>query len=308
MKIVCSGDWHIRSTATKYRNPDYYDLMFGKIEWILQLAAKVGSLVILQPGDFFDTPDISNKTMIKVIQTIGETRVFTIYGQHDTKYRNIDNTALTILAEADVVELLNDEPVEYEENKQVDIYGASWETDIPKVDNKNHYNILVLHRMITKGGPLFPDQTDYDDATKFAKSYNQFDLIVSGDNHQSFSYIAEHDHEATLINCGSLMRMTTAQYKHKPCVWIADTIKGTVEQHFIPIKPAAEVFKPEAAEIKERDEKMEAFIKTLTVSKDDSKLSFEDNLKKIMASQKLGSNVTDLIDTFITNHHTQGDK
>jgi Cu(I)/Ag(I) efflux system membrane protein CusA/SilA len=49
-------------------------------------------------------------------------------------------------------------------------------------------------------------------------------------------------------------------------------------------------------------------IKTLTVSKDDSKLSFEDNLKKIMTSQKLGSNVTDLIDTFITNYHTQGDK
>jgi DNA repair exonuclease SbcCD nuclease subunit len=308
MKILCSGDWHVRATTTKYRTSEYTDLMFNKIKWIIDFAIEQKCFVILQPGDFFDSPDIPNhinKRLIKLILGY-HGNVYTVFGQHDTKYRNLDNTALAVFAEAEVIDILNDTPIEYEETLPVHIYGASWEKLIPKPTDNKACNILVLHKMIVKDKPLFPDQTDYLRANDFATKCKDYNIIISGDNHNSFSYTPNGHRLPSVINCGSLMRMTTAQYTHRPCVWLFDTITNKITQHYIPIKPVQEVFKPEAAEMKERDKKMDAFIKTITNTNDDLQLSFEDNLKTLLSNKKVRTDIQKLAKDFIKKYYEQG--
>ena len=301
MKIICCGDLHVSSTSPRYRTSSYYEQLLGKIKWIIDFANTNNIFTVLQPGDFFNSPDIAERVKVDIINTIGNTEVYVVFGQHDTKFRNYSDTALSVLIADETVELLGEEPVSYEEKKQVDIYGSSWGDDIPKIDNKNNYNILVLHRMIVKDKPLFPDQKDYVKSSDFADKCSNYNLIVSGDNHNSFSYIPKNKKLPTIVNCGSLMRMTTAQYTHKPCFYVVDTSTGKIEQHFIPILPVSEVFKPEAAESKEQNEKMEAFIKTLSTAKMDTQASFENNITTI--KPKFEISVQRLADKFIAGYY-----
>jgi len=304
MKILCLGDWHIRSMPTKFRTSDYVDLMFGKLQWIIDFAQKQKCYMILQPGDFFDGPDIPNHINKRLIRMIlnyfGD--IYTVFGQHDTKFRQTDNTALAVLNEAGVIDIVTAEAIEYDEAKPVHIYGSSWETKIPKPISKSACNVLVLHKMIVKDKPLFPDQTDFVKSRDFIKKYSAYNLVVSGDNHNSFSMTSSNS-GTVLINCGSLMRMTTAQYEHKPCIWLFDTITNKITQHYIPIKSATEVFKPEAEEMKERDKKMDAFIQTLTGTKTDLQLSFEDNLKILFTNKTVSDAIQKLANKFIKKYY-----
>ena len=245
MYAILTGDWHIRPTAPKWRTSDYYKLLLGKLQWIVDFAIENGIKIIIPPGDVFDSPDVPNRVKVDIIKLLRPIDVLTIFGQHDLKYRQREDTALQVFIEDGTVKILNDVPIYYGfGEQQVDIYGASWEEEIPKVENRDNFNILAIHKMIVKKDPLFPDQTDFIAAKDFSKQYKDFDVVISGDNHNSFSYLPKK--ETKIINCGSLMRSTTAQYDHKPCIWIIDTETGEAGQHFIPIKPVTEVFKPEA--------------------------------------------------------------
>ena len=305
MKIICCGDWHIRATPTKFRTSEYYDQMLTKIKYIMNFAIENSIFIVLQPGDFFDSPDIPNRVFVDIIKSIGPAVVHVVFGQHDTKHRRTEDTALAVFIESEAVELLTDKPTTYDERKVVDIYGSSWGESIPIVVNPKHYNILVLHKMIVKDKPLFPDQKNYINSTDFAESLLNYDLVVSGDNHNSFSYLPEDAQLPSIVNCGSLMRMTTAQYDHKPCFWVVDTITEGVKKYVIPILPTIEVFKEEAIEIKERDEKMEAFIRTLDDTKLTTQLSFEANAQELLATTKMKSSIGRLINGFIKDYYSQ---
>jgi len=302
LNILGLGDLHIRATPTKWRTLEYYESLFGKLKWIFDFAVEQKCHIILQPGDFLDGPEVPNHTLKRLIQLILDYtgNVYVVAGQHDLRYRQLTNTSLAVLNEANVIEILTDKPIEYEETKLVHIYGASWDAKIPDPIDRNACNILVLHKMIVKDEPLFPEQTDYIKANDFTKQFNDYNLIISGDNHNSFSNITKSN---SLINCGSLMRMTTAQYEHKPCVWLFDTITGEITQRYIPIKPVIEVFKPEVEELKKHNEKMNAFIKTLTSSNLDVQLSFEDNLKLLFDTTKITNEVRDLTNEFIKSYY-----
>ena len=305
MKILAMGDLHIRATPTKYRTSNYQDLMFGKLQWITNFATKQKCFTIIQPGDFFDGPEIPNYVEKKLIRLILDYSgdIYTVFGQHDLHFRQVDNTALAVLEEANVIEILTENPIEYDEKKSVCIYGASWEQKIPKPKDEDACNILVLHRMIIKDKLLFPDQTDYIKANEFATKCKNYNLIISGDNHNSFSYIPNSHRLPSLVNCGSLMRMTTAQYNHKPCIWMFDTNTNKLTQYYIPILPAIKVFKAEAEEMKAHDKQMEAFIKTLTNENTDTHQSFEDNVSILLKGNAISEDVRNTANSFIAEYY-----
>lgn len=298
MKILCTGDWHTRATAPRYRIDKYYQVQMQKLKWIFELGKKEDCICILQPGDFWDGPDVPNHVERDIIHLIYQYNidVYSVFGQHDTKYRSQNNTALAVLAKAEVIDILGTTPIEYKAT--VHIYGVSWEQEIPKIRDKKVVNILVLHKMIVEGKPLWQEQTNYTKASVFLKKCKDFDLIVSGDNHNSFMVNAGNQF---LINCGSLMRMTAAQRKHKPCVWIYDTETKDVKQHFIPIAPVEEVFSEKAEEIKEQNEELEAFVTILATDKEELSVSFEDNVEILIVI--VNKEVKDLAHEFLANYY-----
>lgn len=299
MKVLCCGDFHIRASAPRYRIDDYYAVQKEKIMWIMDLAYHEDCSLILQPGDFFDSHTVPNRVVADYVGLSILNRynmvIHTIFGQHDLRYRSKSNTALGILTACEAV------TVENSLYSGVTVWHSGWEEEIPKPSEKDNVNILLIHKMVTKGGPLWPGQTDYSTAKDFLVKHPEFSLIISGDNHQQF---AECYRGRWLINAGSLMRATISQTDHRPSVSIYDTETKKMEQHFIPIRPAEEVFDLSLVqETKERNLKLEAFMERLDQNYD-TVLNFEENVIDLLKRSGIViAGVHDMVKEILGRYH-----
>ena len=203
-------------------------------------------------------------------------------GQHDLPNHNlkmIRESSLGVLAAAGVIYLLTDPNIpliDAMENPlpHYSIFGCPFGTSPPdwKLSGEDLIHVLAWHHMVVND-PLWPGQ-EADKALAILRNYPQFDLIVSGDNHQSFA-IADPKGR-WLVNPGSLMRMTTAQVDHRPCIFKWDN--GKLEQIFLPIEE--NVLDLSVADIpKDKAGRFGAFVEQLQGGKEIG-ISFDDNLKQ----------------------------
>ena len=304
MKILATGDWHIRAKNPKYRIDNYYETLIDKIKWIFELAEKNNCVALIQPGDFFDSPDQANYVSRDLIALIHkyDIDIYSVYGQHDQKFRNSENTIMSVLAEAKVINILSKDPISYSEgSKHIELYGASWDESIPTPLETNNINILAAHKMVVGDKPLWADQKDYTKAKSLLLKHSEYDLIITGDNHQAFTY--GKNFGSMLLNCGSLMRTTIAQRNHKPVVYIVDTNTSEVIPYYVPVKPIEEVMNLELAdETKERNEDLDAFMKGLS-SEYDVELNFEDNLKNVIIENDIVDRIKDITNDYIRRYY-----
>jgi DNA repair exonuclease SbcCD nuclease subunit len=273
----------------------------NKIRWIFELAVKEGCEIILQPGDFFDSPDQANyviRELVSVLRYYDGLQIFSIYGQHDTRYRKTFNTTLGIFEEMGLVSILGNNSYNCD---GIDFYGASLGKEIPDPVNRNEINILIAHKMIVQSQPLWADQTDYISTKDMLKKYQDYNLIVSGDNHQSFIHGSKFG--SMLINCGSLMRTTIAQRDHHPVAYIVDSETNEITKYEIPIRPIEEVMNLELAdEIKERNKDLEAFMSGLS-SNYDAELSFEKNLTNLMKMNETSKEIRGIAEEIMGRYY-----
>lgn len=288
MRLLLTGDWHIRHTSPEKRTDDYWSTMRRKLEYIMDLAVEKKVKLILQPGDFFDSHKANDFLKRYIIQELRRRRltVVSVYGQHDLRYHSseINNTPLAVLNAAEVVYTVsNTNPVSL---KKVKIWGASWFEDIPTEGvSNNYFNILLTHRMIIENEKIWEGQEDYELGNVLLKT-TPFDVIVSGDNHRGFLI---RSGKRLLVNCGSLMRSSIDQINHKPVAYVMSVEDGDVslDKYEIPIDPFEQVFDMEKAEEeKQKDEKMEAFISRLTSDTELKGLDFIRNIHSFMRENK----------------------
>ncbi len=102
----------------------------------------------------------------------------------------------------------------------------SFGEEVPKVQDKKAYNILVVHQMICDQ-PLYPGHQNVHPAA-FLRRNPEFNLIVCGDYHYRF---ASHLGNRIAINPGALMRLELGDIKtcHRPAVVVFDTEENTFE-------------------------------------------------------------------------------
>jgi len=241
MKVLCVGDLHITDKKPARRvDENYLQTVINKFQFILKAESKDSCVCVLQPGDFFDSASVSEKTKVNVISETKGSCIFTVFGQHDQRYhssKSTDNTSMAVLltANSKYVTLLTKKPLQM--GIDLNLYGCSWGEDVPEIKNKEHFNILVIHKTFLEapGSDNFagtPTKT-------FLKEY-PFDLVVAGDNHKTF--VVKYK-DRILINAGSMMRTSRNQIDHKPCVFVFDTDTRTFEKIYIPIEK--EVFTEE---------------------------------------------------------------
>jgi len=238
MKIVCCGDIHLRESAPSCRTDDYLKTMEQKIQWIFTRAQEYGeNTPVILPGDLFDRIYISDFLRKTAVELITQNRhSIGVAGQHDQRYHTTDleNTPIGILGAAGFI-ILGPEPYRV---KDIAFYGASFggEIPVPKKDFqfrfKPRINVLVIHKMISDKD-YWNNTVNYSSAHSFLNENKDYDLIVSGDNHNSFVFERKG---RILINCGSLMRSRTDQYSHKPMIAIYDTEKMGYEIEYVPIE------------------------------------------------------------------------
>jgi len=291
MILALLPDIHLRSSNPENRIDNYEESLWEKLRYIWDYPYKTKTtrppdLVFLQPGDFFDGPIQSNALLSRCFNNLAHRTIYTVWGQHDLKYRTKGNTVLDVLMSGEIVEFRAFGTL----TKQVVLYSCSYDEKIPVITTPDDLNILLIHKMIVEE-KIWEGQVEYTWANTILRQ-TKFDLIVSGDNHQSF--IVESKNRL-LVNCGSLMRIRKDQINHKPMFVIYDTDTRKYQKVYIPIKPAEEVFDMAMLEReKEKDERLAAYVEGL-IEGCEIGLDFQANLFAAIKTNKVNESVETII-------------
>jgi DNA repair exonuclease SbcCD nuclease subunit len=276
--LICSADWHLREDTPVARTDDYWVEQWRKVDFISDLQKKYHCPVILS-GDMYDhwkpSPNLLRETILHIPD-----QLMVCYGQHDLPAHSLDlvnKCGINVLEAAKKLTVLpechwNQFP------KEGSLY-------LPNYD----CHILVWHVMNYQGKLPWPNCPSPLSGAILRK-YPQFPLIITGDNHKSFS---ESFEGRWLINPGSLMRMDADQIDHRPCVYLWFAEDNTIEQVFIPIKQGV-ISREHLEREAERDGRIDAFVSRLD---DDweAALSFEQNVETFKQTNQVRISVMDIV-------------
>jgi len=271
MKVLLCGDFHLRATPPENRVDDYFQTVCRKLRFVLSLASEEHVRMILQAGDFFDSPSLPYYAFQEFVSLIREygISIFTVFGQHDLRYRSMQNTPLRALRETGLIDVLHRDLSTHYIKGNVVVYGSSWGEEIrqPSEFDEPAFNILVTHRTVVDR-KLWSGQEDFVYAKELLKQHPEYRVILSGDNHKHF---VEKEKNRILINPGSLLRSAIDQVDHRPVVYLIDINNTTLtyEPIEVPIEPAEKVFDfTKAYKIKEIDERLLSFVSGLREGRD----------------------------------------
>ena len=272
--ILC-GDNHLREDTPTCFTGDWHQEQWKAMELIRNLQARY-KCPVLNSGDLFHHWKASPSLLSQALFFLPED-FNSIAGQHDLPQHALELINKSGLHTLEVAGKLNvlkgchfgQEPFE------------------PSITLKNK-TILVWHHMTYLQKP-FPGASG-GMAEGILRKYPQFDLIVTGDNHTSFT--VEYKGRR-FVNTGNMTRQSVAQIDFKPCVWLWYAEDNSVEQVFLPIQEG--VISREHIDIKEkRNDRIDAFVEELQ-SDWESNMSFEDNLKRFQETNNIETDVMNLI-------------
>lgn len=303
MKLLLTGDWHFTNRQPANRLDDFHATMMTKLEYIFDIAMAGKVDYIIQPGDFFDSHRASDQLKGWIIAKLREHsfKVLTVFGQHDLRFHSSNkmNTPLAVLNASGVVDIMSELPFIIQTGMEpVNVYGSSWGETIPEIPEQidHQINIWVCHRMVIRD-KLWEGQVEYELGNALLRR-TPFDLIVSGDNHESF-FLQQKDGRV-LVNCGSLMRNRIDQSHHKPHFYILDVEKWEFTQKFLPVNDFEKIMDVEKAEKeKVRNEELDNFIEGLSEDVELEGMDFEKNLADYMTAEDLEPGTIKLINEML---------
>jgi len=243
MKILFTGDWHLRGNNPRNRTDDYKEAAKEKLREVFKIAADNEVTAILQPGDIFHSPEVSIQTLLEFKALLDKCPVpiYATVGNHDVFGYNLETygrTSLQLLellvpqlsveggwrsAEMYAKEEFNYQP--YTSNVEVYGYTQSW-------FDEEAVKILVIHSM------LLDHNLPYE--ARFTNLYEvetNADIILSGHDHVGYGVIKRQDGKV-FCNPGALMRISASEAEMTRPIQVAliDTDKMDIE--LIPLKCA----------------------------------------------------------------------
>ncbi len=283
---ILTSDWHLREDQPLCRTDDFWEAQRAKLEFISELQAKYDCPVI-HAGDLFHHWKPSPRLLSFAIDHLPKNSggcwdeedcptFQTVYGQHDLPQHNLglaDKSGVATLEKANRLEVLK---------------GIHYGQPPGEFNTWFNRGVLVWHKMTWVGKSPWPGCTD-PSAEELMEEY-QYSLIITGDNHKSF--VVEKDGRL-LVNPGSITRQTADQATVKPKVYLWYAKTNTVEPVYLPIK--RDVISRAHIEHKaQRDSRIEAFISRLD-GEWEAEISFEENLKRFAAKNRIRKSVMQLI-------------
>ncbi len=286
--LIISSDWHLREDTPICRTDDFWAAQWKKVLYIKELQYKY-QCPVFHAGDLFHHWKPSPHLLSTTIDSLPE-QFHTILGQHDIPQHNLqlaDKSGVHTLYRAGKLQILPEchygqDPTDETLRLWIPIDETN---DSFKIDRRM---ILVWHHLTYITKP-FPDASG-GMAEGILRKYPQFDLIITGDNHQSFWV----NHAGRLlVNPGSLTRQTADQAEFKPRVylWYADT--NTVQSVYLPIEEGV-ISREHIDHKEEHDKRIDAFISKLDGDWQ-VELSFEQNLKAFFEKNNIRDLVKELI-------------
>jgi len=250
---------------------------------------------ILDAGDLFDKRYKSNPShelLGWAMENLPE-RFYTIPGNHDLPGKSIDNysnSAMAVLQRAGAIKVTY--PWKTTVDAEIHLFGYPWGLEIkqplirPVIEEKY---IALVHAMVYEEFEPFPGCVGYS-AKEVMDLLPDFDLIVCGHNHQTFT---REEDGRVLVNPGSLMRNDADQIDFKPSVflWFADT--NTIKRIYVPIEEG--VINRDYIDIKKaKENRLDAFVEKLG-EQVVSGINFHDNLEAAVSDRLITQGVRDKV-------------
>lgn len=278
MKIIYTGDWHLRGNNPRNRIDDYPTVAAEKLREVFKLAVDHDAKYVLMPGDVWDRPEVSIAVLLSYAAILNESPVpiYLTPGNHDIYGYNLasysrsslrllemlvtnlhvitDPTQAYKLADGKYPVYLTATP--YSRQMDIDGYGYS-----PEVDTgPNTIKVHIAHGMLLDHKPPFDR---YSDLYKVPTTAN---IVLTGHDHLGYGIYKRAD-GVTFCNPGSLLRISASVSEIERQVRVAlidiDTIAAKHNIEFIPLKsakPGDEVLdRSRIEEEKQRQYAMEAF-------------------------------------------------
>ena len=288
--ILCS-DIHLRETIPTCRSNDFWQAQWDKLDFISELQAEYNCQV-LHAGDLFHHWKPSPYLLSMAMEHLPE-RFLTIYGQHDLPQHSMElkeKSGIYTLKKAGKLEVLN---------------SCSWGQTPDKPSLWNEYSenterkILVWHNFTYMGKEPWPGCTATQAHILLTK-YKQFDLLVLGDNHQSFTVRGVDGN--LLVNPGSMTRQSADQIDFQPKVYLWYAEGNIVETVDIPIEKKA-VTREHLVEKQELDKRIEAFVSRFKeewegywdTSQAPKSSTFEESLERFFEKNRIRREVREII-------------
>jgi len=308
VKILFTNDWHLLVDTPRCRKDDAYATLVRKVEWIMEYAADNGAIIVIAG----DVTDKSRSWRLLAAWTPvfekyrGKVRIFAVYGQHDTRFYNVESRSATVLGnfiQTGLVEpLYSDRPVRV--SGDVCLWGVSYGDELGvsaatqrKMCDSAIVHVLAIHDMIVPK-KLWSGQTGAIYAPEFLNKNIGFDVIACGDCHRRFVYKAPTGKSRYIVNAGCLIRKTAERYNftYKPGVWEFDS--GTLHMRWVdvPHESADVVLSREHIDEQEsRNERLMEFIGAVKSGAFHSGTDFISNLVTFCKSNKVEKPVVDMI-------------
>jgi len=272
IRAILTSDWHLRESAPICRTDDFQKAQWNKVAYVIDLAAQ-HRCHIIHAGDLFHhwkpSPALLRLAMTHLKRLPEDCTFYTVYGQHDLPQHSMalaEKSGIAVLEAAGVVTVIS----------------GSWgeNPDKWRVPGSPKRMIRTLHKLVRPDGALPWPGCTAPSASKVLKEFDDVPLIVTGDNHQTFT---QTDGERWLINPGSLTRQSSDQADHKPTVflWRAD---DSIESHHIPCEEFV-ISDEHIRTAQERNARLEAFVRRLSDDWD-VEMSFEKNLERFLEKNK----------------------
>jgi predicted phosphodiesterase len=294
---ILSADIHLRDRVPECRQPEeFWAARDRKMAFLRDLQAEHGC-PILDAGDVFDRWQVSSELEGWALLNL-PAGIITVPGNHDLPQHNLSlyrKSSLHVLEAAGRVRVLRgdaDGKGDWETIAGgVKVVGFPYGEPFREITAEGK-QIAVVHTYCAEAVPVFIE--GYTPA-QLLTALPGYDFIVSGHNHAAFTreVVGRRGDKRLVVNPGGMMRTTADQADARPRVylWYADT--NTVDAVFYPIE-AGVVSRTHLERVEERDARMTAFVSRLGSDMDIS-LSFEDNVEKFLAANKIRPEVGKLV-------------
>ena len=278
---ILTSDFHLREDQPPCRTDNFIEEQWRKVDFISDLQKKYDCMVLCA-GDVYEYWKPSPNLLSETIKHLPK-KFCTILGNHDLPQHNLDlayKSGVYTLATGGHLTILE---------------GCHWGQK-PKESSLILHSgttycrdILVYHIMTYQGKKPWPDCTD-PMAAKLLRKYPQYDLILTGHNHQSFT----ETHEGRLlVNPGSLTRHKADQVDHRPSVYLYYAKDNSVERVYLPIEQGV-ISREHIEQREERNDRIDAFISKLDDDFEAS-VSFEENLERFEQANNIRQSVMQIV-------------
>jgi len=277
-KVILTADYHLRENAPACRLDDFEKAQWAKLDFISELQRKY-DCPIWHSGDFFDHWKPSPSLLAKTIQHLPK-QFHTIYGNHDLPQHSMelkDKCGVYVLEQAGVLSIIDSNHWGLPFNK---FYGFTY----------NGQRVLVWHVMTYQGKTPYPGCTD-SPAMSLIRKNKDFDLILTGHNHQQF---IEECEGRLLINPGCITRQESDMQGFEPHVILWDSADNTYETIPIPHEKGVVTVPKNVQDVQARNKRIDAFVTTLQ-SDWDNGVDFEKNIERALEANEISEETKKIV-------------